>query len=264
MDDFILRAIIGGVGITLVTGPLGAFVVWRRMAYFGDTIAHSALLGVAGALLLDLAPGVAIVISSLLIAMLLVLLQKDSRFSADTLLGILAHGSLSVGLVLVALSGSGAVDLNAYLFGDILAIGQNDIALIYATSFGVLLLLCANWRKLLLMTIHEEVARVEGVQVERTRFMLMLAIALVVAIAIKLVGMLLITSLLIIPAATARYYASSPARMAVLASLIGVAAVLAGVEGSLQWDTPTGPSIVVAALALFVVTCVGAAFNKTR
>ncbi|WP_018233642.1 zinc ABC transporter permease subunit ZnuB [Thioalkalivibrio thiocyanodenitrificans] len=253
MDDFILRALMGGMAVALVAGPLGAFVVWRRMAYFGDTLAHSALLGVALGFLLGISMNLTVIALCTGLAVLLVLLQRQRRLASDTLLGILAHSTLSLGLVAVAFLEGVRIDLMGYLFGDILAVSQTDLAWIFGGGLLALLLLAVLWRPLLAMTVHEDLARVEGVPVMWVSLGFMLLIAVVIAVAMKVVGILLITSLMIIPAATARRLAATPEQMAVLAGVFGALAVAGGVAGSLQWDTPTGPSIVVAAAALFVV-----------
>ena len=251
MDEFLVRALIGGGGAALVAGPFGVFMVWRRMAYFGATLAHAALLGVALGLVLGLNPIVGVGIVCLLAAAALFALGERGPLAGDTLLGILAHGSLALGLVIIAVLESARVDLLATLFGDILAIGPADIAWIYGGGAVALGLLAWLWRPLLSMTVHEELARIEGVRTGAVRLAFMLLIAVVVAAAMKIVGVLLIVSLLIIPAATARRFASGPEQMAVLAALIGCLAVAAGLFASLGWDTPAGPTIVVAATVLF-------------
>jgi len=254
MDDFLARALLGGLGVALAAGPLGAFIVWRRMAYFGDTLAHSGLLGVALGAVLHINPELGVVATCLLVALALVLLQRQQGLAADTLLGILAHTSLSLGLVALAFLETVRVDLVGYLFGDILAISVTDLYWIWGGALLALAALAGLWRPLLAATVHEELARVEGVPVFAVRLAFMLLIALVIAVAMKVVGILLITSLLIIPAATARRFAGSPEGLAALASLFGALAVGAGLWASLRWDTPAGPSVVVAASSLFVLS----------
>ncbi|WP_428034604.1 zinc ABC transporter permease subunit ZnuB [Amphritea sp.] len=252
MPEFLLLALLGGIGVALVAGPLGSFVVWRRMAYFGDTLAHSALLGIAVGVLFDINFNLAVVSCCVILALILVSLQRQRLVATDTLLGIMAHSSLSLGLVAVSLLDDVRVDLMEYLFGDLLAITPNDLYWIYGGGTIVLLLIWRLWNPLLAVTINEELAQVEGVPVARIRLALMLLIGVVIAIAMKVVGILLITSLLIIPAASARRLASSPEQMAVIASLLGIVAVLLGLYASSQFDTPAGPSVVVAALLQFL------------
>ena len=254
MDDFLIRAALAGTGVALVSGPLGAFIVWRRMAFFGETLAHSALLGVALGLVLGANLNLVIVVVCVVLACILVLLQHQHYLAGDTLLGILAHASLSLGLVTVALVGTLRIDLMSLLFGDVLAVSRGDIQWIWGGGLAALAILIAIWRPLLALTVHEDLARVEGVPVTAVRLGFMLLIALVIAVALKIVGVLLITSLLIIPAAAARRFATTPEAMAVLSSLAGIAAVIGGLWGSWTWDTPTGPSIVLAAMAIFLVS----------
>lgn len=251
--EFLILALAGGLGIAALAGPLGAFVVWRRMAYFGDTLAHSALMGISLGFLFEINLNLAVVICCVLLSVLLVSLQRQHLVATDTLLGIMAHSSLSLGLVAVALLDNVRIDLMEYLFGDLLAIAPADLYWIYGGGALVLLLLWRLWNPLLAITINEELAQVEGVPVARTRLALMLLIAVVIAVAMKLVGILLITSLLIIPAAAARRLSNTPEQMAVFASLLGMLAVLGGISASWFWDTPAGPSVVVAALVEFLL-----------
>ncbi len=253
MPDFLLNALLAGLALALVAGPLGSFVVWRRMAYFGDTLSHGALLGVALGLILNISPALAVTVGCVLLAILLLGLQQRQPLASDTLLGILAHSTLSLGLVAISFMDV-RIDLMAYLFGDLLAVGPTDLAWILGGSALVLLLLVPLWRPLLAITVHEELARVEGLPVAAIRLALMLLIAVVIAVAMKIVGVLLITSLLIIPAAAAQRHARTPEQMAAGASVLGLLAVCAGLALSWYQDTPAGPSIVVSAAGLFLLS----------
>ncbi|MCG5530641.1 metal ABC transporter permease [Halorhodospira halochloris] len=253
IDDLLLFALAAGLGLALVTGPLGSFVVWRRMAYFGDTLAHSALLGIALGFLfgIDLNFGILAVCTAM--AVLLVVLRQRQRLASDTVLGILAHSSLSLGLVAIAFMEGLRVDLMGYLFGDILAVGGSDLLWIYGGGAVVLGGLIAIWRPLLASTLHEELAKVEGVRTLPVQLAFMGLMALTIALAMQIVGILLVTSLLIIPAATARAFSRTPEQMAVVAALMGCLAVIGGLLASFHWDLPTGPSIVVAATLIFAL-----------
>ena len=262
MDEFFLRALAGGIGVALLAGPLGSFIVWRRMAFFGDTLAHSALLGVALGFLLGIDLTIGIFGVCIVVALLLLAWQRQQRIAGDTLLGILSHTSLSLGLVTVAFMSTLRIDLMGYLFGDVLAVSWRDVATIYLGGAVVMGLILWLWRPLLSLTVHEELARVEGVPVERVKIGFVLLMALTVAIAMKIVGMLLITSLLIIPAAAARSLARTPEQMAVIASAIGVVSVIAGLHGSLHFDLPSGPAIVATAAGFFVVSLLAPGFAK--
>ncbi len=252
MDDFLIRAILAGCGVAMVTAPLGSFVVWRRMAYFGDTLAHSALLGVALGFLFDINLNLAIICVAVIIALLMLALQNRRLLASDTLLGILSHSTLSLGLVVIATQDELRVDLMGYLFGDILAVSTLDLLWVWGGGIIVLGLLIRIWRPLLSLTVHEELAQVEGVAVNQIRLIFMLMIALVIAISMKIVGVLLITSMLIIPAAAARRFSQTPEQMTLIAALIGLISVALGLSASWFWDSPAGPSIVVAASLLFI------------
>lgn len=256
MDDFILYALLAGMSVALLTGPLGCLVVWRRMAYFGDTLAHSALLGVALSIMWNLHPVLGVALLGVVIAISLVWLHRYRDLATDTVLGILAHSSLGLGLVVVAiLQARGLrIDLNAYLFGDILAISQNELWMIAAGVLLLLPMIALLWRPLIAIAVHEDLAKVEGYNVTEIRLLFMLLMAVVVAIAMKITGVLLITALLIIPAAAARRFARSPEQMAAMAVVFGMLSVIAGLGASLQWDAPAGPAIVVAAAMLFFLS----------
>jgi len=258
LDDFFTRALVAGVGLALVAGPLGCFVVWRRMAYFGDTMAHSALLGVALSFLFQINPMAGVFIVAALASLALIVLQRHGSLSTDALLGILSHSTLAIGLVMVAFMSWVRIDLMGLLFGDILAVSRLDIAAIYGGGALVLAALAFLWRPLLAATVNLEIAEAEGMNPERARFIFMLLMAAVIAIAMKIVGVLLITALLIIPAAAGRRFAATPETMAVMASLTGALAVVGGLSASLRFDTPSGPSVVVAALLLFLLSLVRA------
>lgn len=252
LDDFALRALLGGVAVALAAGPLGSFIVWRRMAYFGDALAHSALLGIALGFVLAIEPVLGVLATCSAMAFAFVFLQEQRRFAADTLLGLLAHSALALGLVVLSLMENFRVDLLGYLFGDILSISKTDVAMIYAGVAGILAVLAVIWRRLLAVTVNAELAQAEGIDPLVVRLVFTLLLAVVIAISMRIVGILLITSLLLIPAATARPFATTPERMALYASLAGMMSVVAGLAGSFGFDTPAGPSIVVAALVLFL------------
>ncbi len=262
MDDFMIRALIGGFGVAAVAGPLGAFVVWRKMAFFGGTLSHSALLGVALGFMLGINLNIGIFAVCAVVAVLLVTLEGRTRLPTDTLLGILAHASLAFGLIALSFLEARRIDLMSYLFGDVLATTVAEIALIFGGGVFVILLLIFIWRPLLSATVNEELAIVEGVPVAAVNLAFMLMLAFVVALAMKVVGILLVTSLIIIPAAAARRFSKTPEQMAVLAAVGGCVAVAGGLWGSLVFDTPSGPSIVAAAFALFVASMLAPAFRR--
>ncbi len=254
MLDILLPAWLAGLLLSLITAPLGAFVVWRKMAYFGDTLSHSALLGVALGIFLEVDPYIAVIVMTVILAMALVWLEHKTNYSVDTVLGIIAHCSLSLGVITISLLDNVRVDLMSYLFGDLLAINFNDVIFI---GIGVIVIggiLAIFWSKLLSITISPELAQVEGLNVARVRLLLMLLTALTIALSMKFVGALIITSLLIIPSATARRFARIPEAMVIYATVFSIIAVSLGLLLSGIKDTPAGPSVVVCAGVLFLLS----------
>ena len=253
LDDFFMRAVLAGLGLALVAGPLGSFVVWRRMAYFGDSTAHAAILGVAMALAFE----VSIYAGTLAVAVAMACLVSAlvTRGQAmDTILGVLSHSALAVGLVAISFVPAARSDLSSYLFGDILAVGRADLVLIWTGAALVLAVLALRWQRLVTSSLNEELAMAAGIDPRVERLVLSLALAVVVALAIRVVGSLLISAMLIVPAAAARTWARTPERMAAAAALIAAASVILGLWASLRLDTPAGPSIVTAAAIFFVVS----------
>ncbi|WP_373766994.1 zinc ABC transporter permease subunit ZnuB [Glaesserella sp.] len=261
MFDILFPAWLAGVLLTFITAPLGAFVVWRKMAYFGDTLAHSALLGVALGIFLDIDPYLAVILMTVLLAFGLVWLERHSNHAIDTSLGIIAHCSLSLGVLTISLLDNVRVDLMSYLFGDLLAIGFNDVIFIGIGVICVASILALFWTKLLSITVSPELAQIEGLHVSKLRLLLMVLTALTIALSMKFVGALIITSLLIIPSATARRFAKTPEGMVGYAILFSILAVTGGLAFSAVKDTPAGPSVVVCAGLLFLISLCKKEYN---
>ncbi len=262
LDDFFWRAVIAGMGVAIVAGPVGCFIVWRRMSYLGDTMAHSALLGVAFGIFLEVNLMLGVFVVSLTVAVLLFIFQRQKQLANDAVLGTLSHASLALGILLISLMVWVRIDLMGFLFGDILAVNLVDLYWIYGGGFLILLTLLWLWRPLLAITFDNELAQAEGVSVLRVQLVFMLLISAVIALSMKIIGILLVTSLIIIPAATARRFSATPEAMAVLAAIIGCLAVAGGLAGSMAFDTPSGPSIVVAAFVLFVFSALMPPFRR--
>ena len=253
IDPFLIRAGLAGLALVMATGPLGCFVLWGRMAYFGDSMGHAAILGVALALALGWPVPAGTVLVGILVALVVVRLSGRS-YAADTILGVVAHGSLALGLVAAGLVPALRLDLEAFLFGDILSVGWAEVALAGAVGAGVLALLVWRWQRLLAAVVNPEMAAAAGIRPMQERLILTLAMAVTVAASIRLVGTLLIAALLIIPAAGARRGAATPESMALRATLIGTGAILGGLALSLHLDAPAGPAIVVVALGFFALS----------
>lgn len=257
MDEFLLRAILAGAAVALVAGPLGALMVWRRMAYFGSAVSHSALLGVALGFLLGFDPTIGVLAVCVAVALMLLALERISALPNDTLIGMLAHVALAGGLVAIGFVKGLRVDLIGYLFGDVLAVSWTDLAIITLVSAAALGLVIGFWRPLLALTVHEELAAVEGVRTGVLNVVFMILVAVVVAVGMRVVGILLIVSLLIVPAAAARRFSTTPEAMALLAAAAGLVAIGGGIGLAYAADVQAGPSIVLVAGLLFLISLVG-------
>ena len=257
LDDFIVRAIIAGIGIALVTGPLGCFVVWRRLSFFGDTLAHSALLGVLLSVAFDLNISLTIFTVSSMIALLLLRLQKTTNLPSDALLGLLSHSSLAVGLVILGFLSFIRFDIMGVLFGDILSVNVNDLLAIWIGGAIILLVLWFIWKPLFASTVNYELAEAEGMNPERVNAIFTILLAALIAISIKMVGLLLITGMLIIPTTMARNLSNNPKQMVILSIIGGLLSVFIGLYTSFEINTSSGPTIVVVALILFILSLIG-------
>ena len=255
-DDFIIRAFVAGIGLALITGPLGCFIIWRRLSYFGDTIAHSALLGVVIAYAMNFNLIIAVFAVSCFIALSLLFLQKRTNLPDDALLGLLAHSVLAIGLVLLGILSFIRIDLMGLLFGDILSVNITDVLFVWIGGSIVLIVLILIWRPLFAATVNLELAKAEGLNADLANAIFTILIASVIAISIKIVGILLITGLLIIPAAASRNLSSTPIQMAIISSLIGLVSVVLGLQTSMIWNSPTGPTILAIALGVFILTLI--------
>ena len=263
LDNFLILAALAGLGVAIAAAPLGCFVVWRRMAYFGDATAHASILSVVLALTFSTSVFVGVLVVSLIMAITVSTLSGRG-YAMDTLLGVLAHSALAFGLVAVSLLQGVQIDLMAYLFGDILAVGTTDLVIIWGGAVLVLALVAWRWSALLTATLNPDLAYASGIDPKREQWVLTVALTLVVAVAIKVVGVLLIAAMLIIPAAAARPFASTPERMALIATLIEALSALGGLQLSYRFDTPTGPTIVCLAAVMFVLSSMSEVVLKRR
>ena len=252
-DPFILRGILAGLAVAMISGLVGCFVVWRRMSYYGESIAHSSLLGVGLGILMGVGINLGIVFTCLLFGILFLWLQQSKLLSSDTLLGVLAHLALSIGIIVISMNRI-KIDVHAFLFGDILAVTQNDLWGMYLAVLFVVIIICLNWSSLLLVTIDEDLAKAEGVNPLFINLLLTSILTIVVAVSIQIIGLLLITAMLIIPAATSRRLVNSPEKMAIVATLLGIISVILGIYLSVEIDAPSRPSIVVVSAVLFFIS----------
>lgn len=252
--DFLQRALLAAILISLCAGVLGCLTVWQRMVYFGDALSHTALLGAALGIVMGLQLNLAIIITCILAMLTLASLERinnSNTLSQNTRLGILAHTALALALVLLSLKEDIPFDLYAFLFGDILAVSWTDLYWISGITLATGLTLLRIWHNLLSISLHPELAQIQGIPVIRTRLAFLLTMALFVAVAMKLTGIILTVSLLIIPAASARRFARTPEQMALHACLLALLASCFGLFISMHWDTPAGPAIILTTAAVF-------------
>ena len=251
-ESYISNALFAGICVAIIGGGLGCFVVWKKMAYFGDSLSHSSLLGIA----LGIALGINTTIGTFLVcsvfAGLLVYLQNKKIFSNDTLLGILAHSSLSIGIVSISLLNK-KVNLDSYLFGDILTVTSEELLWFFIATLLVVIALSIIWNKLVLMTIDENIAKSESINTNVIQTIFLTLLIIFVATCVKIVGILLITSMLIIPAASAKQISNSPLQMGINSSIIGILSIILGLYSSVLFDTPTGPTIIVMLVIIFII-----------
>ena len=253
-EDFLFRALIAGIGIALVTGPLGCFVVWRRLSFFGDTLAHSALLGVILSVSFDINISLSVFVVSSLVALLLLKLQNTTNLASDSLLGLLSHSSLAIGLVVLGFLSFIRFDIMGVLFGDILSVSVNDLLIIWIGGATILVVLWRIWKPLFAATVNYELAEAEGMQPDRINVIFTILLAALIAISIKMVGLLLITGMLIIPSAMARNLSNNPKQMVIFSIIGGLLSVFIGLYTSFEINTASGPTIITVALILFILS----------
>jgi zinc transport system permease protein len=250
MDDFLWRAMLGAGLLGAACGPVGCFILWKRMAYLGESVAHVGLLGAALGLLIGVAPllgvGVLAVVAALLMAR-----AGDGLIPAGTFIGIVGHVGLALGFILLATMETVRADLLGYLFGDVLALSADDLYLIAGASLVVLAATAFIWPPLLRATIGPDIAAAEGHASPLADLAFLVLVAGLVAFGLRVVGALLVVALLIIPPAAARPLARTPEAMALIAAVIGAISAPLGLAGAYLTDAPAGPSIVLAAAALF-------------
>ncbi len=262
LEPFLLRALVASLALAVVAAPLGSLVIWNRMAYFGETISTASLLGIALGLALGIDITAPVIAVTLAMAGLLILLSRQKIVPLDAILGLMHHGALALGVIAtLSLSGPG-VDLMGYLFGDIFAVTTADLYWVFGGGALVLAVLAWLWQPMLRLAVHEELASAEGVNRDLVKAVFIVLLSLTIAIAIKIVGALLVIAFLIVPAVAARPFSATPERMAILAAVIAAASVLLGIGLSLNFDVPGGPSIVLFMAVIAGLSVASAAIGR--
>jgi zinc transport system permease protein len=245
-QPFFLKALAAGVGLAIVAAPLGCIIVWRRMAYVGETLAQSSLLGVA----LGLATGInltfAVVLAAVATAFILIGFGQQKLLALDSVLGLMHHAALALGVIAIAMLKGPSIDFVSYLFGDVFAVTNTDLWWVFGGGAAVLAVTFWLWNPLVRLSLHEDLATAEGVNPRASRAIFDVLLAVTIAVSMKIVGLLLVMAFLVVPAVAARPLSTTPERMAVLAAFVGILSVFAGLGASLFTDAPGGASIVLA------------------
>lgn len=262
MEDFVIKALLAGIAIASIAGPLGSIIVWKKMAYFGDSLAHSSLFGVTLAVIFEMNLNLSILLVAVFFALLLIFLKTKTSIPIDSILGMIAHFSLALSVFLLFVISDQNIDLHSFLFGDILLVSTTDLIWIFTGTIIGLIFLIINWSNLVFYSINKDLANAYGINTFKLEVGLHLLIALIIALSIQIIGVLLVSSLLIIPAATSQLIAKSTFKMALFASIIGIIALIIGLLASVFLDTPSGPGVVVCLGIIFLLTFCFQSFNK--
>jgi zinc transport system permease protein len=254
LDDFMLRALLAGLIMVLIAAPMGCLMVWQRLAFLSDTLGHAAVLGVGLGLLLQLQPIFGVLAVALVIVFSLSRVSSFNSALSETTLAIISHTGLAGGIILVGLLPGPSINLEAILFGDLLATTRGDLLNLLLTTTLLVVLLLRHWRAFVAVSVSREIAQAEGIEVRRVQFLMYVMIALLVAVMMKVMGVLLIAAMLVIPTSSARLFSRSPEQMVVISGLYGLAALAGGMTGSFHFDWQTGPAIVVSATLLLLLT----------
>jgi zinc transport system permease protein len=254
LDDFLLRAICAGLIMVVIAAPMGCLMVWQRLAFLSDTLGHAAVLGVGLGLVLQLEPIFGVLAVALVIVFSLSRVSSFNSALSETTLAIISHTGLAGGIILVGILPGPAVNLEAILFGDLLATTAADLLNLLLTTVLLLVLLLRHWRAFVAVSVSREIAQAEGVEVRRIQFLMYIMIALLVAVMMKVMGVLLIAAMLVIPTTSARLFSRSPEQMVYISGLYGLGALGGGISSSFHFDWQTGPAIVVSATALLLIT----------
>jgi zinc transport system permease protein len=256
LDDFLVRSIIAGLLMVSIAAPIGCLMVWQRLAFLSDTLGHAAVMGVGLGLLLQLPAMFGVLAVVLLIVISLSQVTSFNNALSETTLAIISHTGLAAGLILLGVLPANSVSLEAILFGDLLAVTLTDLSMILVTTIVLAFLLLRHWRSFVAVSVSREIAQAEGIEVRKVQLLMYLMIALLVAVMMKVMGVLLIAAMLVIPTTNARMLSSSPERMVMFSALFGFVALAGGIFSSFQFDWQTGPAIVLSATTLLLVTLV--------
>ena len=264
LDDFLVRSVIAGLIMVVIAAPMGCLMVWQRLAFLSDTLGHAAVMGVGLGLLLEVTPVFGVLAVALLIVFSLNRVNSFNSALSETTLAIISHTGLAGGIILVGLLPAQSVNLEAILFGDLLATTSADLTRLLITTVVLLLLLLHYWRSFVAVSVSREIAQAEGIEVRKVQLLMYIMIALLVAVMMKVMGVLLIAAMLVIPTSSARLFSRSPEQMVAVSALYGLGALAGGISSSFHFDWQTGPAIVVSATLLLLITLAITRIFKSR
>ena len=254
LDDFLVRSVIAGLIMVTIAAPMGCLMVWQRLAFLSDTLGHAAVMGVGLGLLLEVTPIFGVLAVALLIVFALNRVNSFNTALSETTLAIISNPGLAGGIILVGLLPAQSVNLEAILFGDLLATTTGDLIRLLVSTVLLLLVLQHYWQSFVAVSVSREIAQAEGIEVRKVQFLMYIMIALLVAVMMKVMGVLLIAAMLVIPTTSARLFSRSPEQMVAVSALYGLGALAGGISSSFQFDWQTGPAIVVSATILLLLT----------
>jgi len=259
---FIQRALIASLIVGILCPFVGNFVVLRKMSFFSDAISHSAFAGIAVGALLGIDLSLSSLVVAILIAFFIAFLSEKTTLSHDTIIGIAFSGSIATGILIIGMLKGYRMDVFTFLFGDILAITRTDLVLLLLICIISIGVLTVFLKPFLQITFNRELARIEGINVRVFEYMLFFIIAVVVTVSLKIIGIILVTSLLIVPAAAAKNLASSMKHLFVLSCVFGIISGITGLLGSVYLNTPSGPTIVLVSIGIFFLTMLRRKFES--
>lgn len=248
-----LRALYSGLMIAIVLGWLGTFVIVRKLSFIGEGIAHASLIGIAGALLLSLAPLPTTIISTILIAIAIYFLEKKTKISGDMAIAIVFTTCLAVGIVLLNFYQGYQPELISYLFGNILTINDSDVLTIFSFSLVIIFILSLFYKKFLFTTLDPIGAKLAGLRVQFYDLLLYIILAIAIVLSIKMLGIVLVSALLVTPSASARLLAKSFKSFIILSTIVATFTVITGLVLSYYLNLPSGAIIVLTGTIFFLL-----------
>lgn len=251
--EFMKRSLIAMVLIAPTAAAMGIHVVNFRMSFYSDAISHSAFTGIALGIILGFDPLMTMVVFGLVIGMLIVRVRRSSQLSVDTIIGVAFSTAVALGIVLVSARRGLTRNLHSFLYGDVLAVREGEVLIMFVLALAVLIYSGWLYNRLILMSINGEVARTRGINTSLQEYIFSLLLALVVCLSIRVVGILLVTALIIVPAAVGRSLARNAGQLFWISTITALISAVTGLALSYYWDSATGATVVLVCAAFFFI-----------